>query len=909
MAWLRIEVGPASSEALERLRGQRPPWARINAVDGRGLLRISLQPIGEEEEGGRTAQLAAASFAAEPEGAGWNVYLASSDLLWALAGIALLAGGFERLEASGEGREALERARAYLEQLPFAEEGSVDAYAESGWLYLSCPFGANARAKALGWYRWDPDRREWRYPDTPVQRALLNRAFPALRLPPEEAANRQPRSARMLPQTAAPREGLEPAALQELGDLFSRAIGPVIEELRQLRSEVERLRAFVEETGGLVSLASPRPGPQEQPSEAPAIGAPPGSWEELLEALAGEPDAAAERARALLGVSPSNELRAVLALAEERREHWQESLRVLAPVPSTGFPRRLATAVDELRRRLVERTFRHLAQLDSGDSEVLDVLLEELRAGDLRGRLRADQAGELLPAAAQVASGVPELHSKVQTFSLVVRLLRGDPNAVDEALGRAAELEPGAESACLLAAAAVGTTSIRSLAGLGEWWPDDEGPRAEDERVALLERAAAQLRTGRAKQAPWFPVAALSWLALAAPYESSQALLRLRRYFSSNLHGDEALVGQYLAAWAGALRAEHGLSPGHYRGLLDALERQVSADRGRWFAVRRYLSIMAKESSPEWQQAVAGGEESLLLRLLRDIGLREPGDFQVAFDLLYAGDRNARGLLQLADWLLGREIAGAELLPRDEIQILLEACLERASQSQEAVRAFHLLYQFRLEYDDADVDAWLQEQSSQSSRGPVEKRFRAQVAYVERALSRDPGPDEAATAIQMLAPFLESAATAARLAPLLTEAVGLARAFPQYRPQFEEIGLLRAALERIEAEGERPSRPLRLFIAGGHQQMRRHAQPLLEERGHTVRWLTADEVARGEQALALAKGNCDLVVIVTGYISHAASERVRRAAEAAGTEVADVHSTGVGSLLLAVDERAGRSAA
>ncbi len=47
----------------------------------------------------------------------------------------------------------------------------------------------------------------------------------------------------------------------------------------------------------------------------------------------------------------------------------------------------IARQLEAVIRRLVERTFRHLAQLDSGDSEVLDVLLEELRAGDLRGHV------------------------------------------------------------------------------------------------------------------------------------------------------------------------------------------------------------------------------------------------------------------------------------------------------------------------------------------------------------------------------------------------------------------------------------------------------------------------------------------------------------------------------------------
>lgn len=900
MARLKLAIASAPPQAAERLRGLRPPWARVSLGGGQQLLAVSLASA-DGEDGAEIAQLAAASFASEPRDPGWVAYLGASDLRWALAGIALLAGGFHQLEVSDEGRKEVEGAQEFLETLPAGEEASVEAYAESGWLYLSCPFEANARAKSLGWYRWDPDRREWRYPDTPVQRALLNYAFRTLNLAPAEAANRLPQTTRAHPAGAPPRGEPGVLGLRELGEVFAQALAPVVEELRRLRSEVETLRAVVESSSDFATVAELGERAGERLGEASADDAPAGGWEELLRDLADDPAEVARRAKALLEVSPSNEVRAVVALAEERCNHWQESLRALVRVQSASLPRQLAAEVEALRKRVVERALRHLVGLENGDGDAFDALLEELRAGDVRSMVRLDQAGELLTAAVQVAAGVPQLEERVRALSFIARLLAGEGGALPEALAAVPDFGAKVESACMLGAAAVSVTGVRSLAGLHDWWPDEEGPREEDELTGLLERAAEPFRGGQARQAGWFPTMALAWLSLAAPYESSPALVRLRRYFRDSLRDESAAVGQYLAGWAGALRAEHKLNPQHYRGLLDAIERQALAEPARWLTVRRYLSIMARESSQAWQRAVAGGEESLLLRILQRVGLRDAADFQVAFDLLYAGDQNARGLLQLADWVLGREIQGADQLAEGDVRLLLEACLERASQSHEAVQAFHRLYQHLLEYEeDSALDVWLQEQAG---RGPGEKRFRAQVAYVERVLARGPGPEDARSAIQGLAQYVGSPAAAPQ-SPHLLEVLGLVQAFPGYRPQFEEIASVRAALDRLAAQGERSLRPLRLFIAGGHQQMRRHGKARLEEEGHRVTWLTAEEVARGDQALALAQGSCDLVVIITAYISHPAAERVRRAAEAAGTEVLPLHATGVGSLLLAVEDRA-----
>jgi hypothetical protein len=49
-----------------------------------------------------------------------------------------------------------------------------------------------------------------------------------------------------------------------------------------------------------------------------------------------------------------------------------------------------------------------------------------------------------------------------------------------------------------------------------------------------------------------------------------------------------------------------------------------------------------------------------------------------------------------------------------------------------------------------------------------------------------------------------------------------------------------------------------------------------------VDWLDADAAKQGDRAVDRASGAVDLVVVNTGYISHAASGRVMEAAKSAG---------------------------
>ncbi len=72
-----------------------------------------------------------------------------------------------------------------------------------------------------------------------------------------------------------------------------------------------------------------------------------------------------------------------------------------------------------------------------------------------------------------------------------------------------------------------------------------------------------------------------------------------------------------------------------------------------------------------------------------------------------------------------------------------------------------------------------------------------------------------------------------------------------------------------------------------------------------MKWLGPDEAKDGNQLPQAAAGACDYVLVITPYISHAASERAR---SAAGDRYVPVNANGVTGLLREVDRLAAPAA-
>ena len=129
----------------------------------------------------------------------------------------------------------------------------------------------------------------------------------------------------------------------------------------------------------------------------------------------------------------------------------------------------------------------------------------------------------------------------------------------------------------------------------------------------------------------------------------------------------------------------------------------------------------------------------------------------------------------------------------------------------------------------------------------------------------------------------------------LGELTGLAELYPQLNEPLQAI---------LAKQGQAPTVEVvlpdlsgkRVVFVGGQQWLKKRAVPLMREQWKMdVDWLEPQEAKNGAQMLGLAAGSCDLVIINTQCISHAASGRAQKEATAAGTRWKAQESRGVGS--------------
>lgn len=130
------------------------------------------------------------------------------------------------------------------------------------------------------------------------------------------------------------------------------------------------------------------------------------------------------------------------------------------------------------------------------------------------------------------------------------------------------------------------------------------------------------------------------------------------------------------------------------------------------------------------------------------------------------------------------------------------------------------------------------------------------------------------------------------------------------RREIDGLALAYPAMARyLEAQDDSPA-PMstepdlagrRVVIVGGHQWLKKNALPILEDQWKLdVAWLDPDEAKNSAQALGLAGGTSDLIVVNTACIGHAGSRRVTEEAKSSGKNYVFQGSRGVGALLSCV---------
>lgn len=899
---------PSGSDGLSRIRIEPAP-------EGPDLVRVvSIAPTPAVE-----AAIAAIDYAGRPLREEPSAEVAKGALVARIRVrfLGTVVPALERLV----GAEALTFATDELEVQVRRAAGDVEAHhcprsgehrceARDGELLVSCHFEDREQAKRVPGYRWDPDRRVWVYPDSELHRTLVALAFRVSVKGGEELSEVPPGGQGGVALPAA-REGRRPGS-QEVRegdhvparwqeDLQAR-LTQVERRLVELTAAVERAeRRLTAQLDALLEGVSGRPRATDRADDlagagadagAPGLGTP--DPLALLERCLDEPEVVLRELEGQLARAPTRALRAVEAVAAWRAGKGAQAMRALEASGGAELPLRLAEVRD---RVLEEAALAPFAQALGTSGRTANDVLFALGGALLRGTLADEAADQLLRATeleawSWVARERPDLGEARDAVRRAARAALGlaGPETTVEAL---ALLRPESSPALLLASLA---TAVSAAAGgadparLARWWPkrsfELDADRAEQALAALRDRAALLPRELHS-------AAALGALALAAPFDQAVVSMRSRRALLEWVphEGDERTLAEFFAAFRPALHEDAAPSPDRYPGLARELCRRIEAGEVDAPTLDAYLEELTLQGERAWKQAIVAG--GVLSARVRRFGLPEGDSFAVLEDLASAADDNGQTWNELARLLEDGEAANGASLGSQALERVYKRALEAARENaNQSVEAFYRLLRHADEYwEDERALSWLAEQTAHRPRS---RQLAAATEFARRRLARAKSVDDAIAAVQPLVALISagerSTEVGEELGVLLEDA-------PAWRDAVAE----RFQLVRRSPQGgpSQPVRSLRLVVVGGHQDLRRHAQPRIEARGHSVTWLHPDEAKQGSRLRDAASGSCDYVLVIIPYVSHAANERAR---QEAGGKYRAVPSNGVVSLLREVEQ-------
>lgn len=812
---------------------------------------------------------------------------------------------FATEELEGQARRAAGDVEAHY----CPRSGEHRCEARDGELLVSCHFEDREQAKRVPGYRWDPDRRVWVYPDSELHRTLVALAFRVSVKGGEEPPETPPGSPAVTVPPPA-REGRGPgirevhegapilARWQE--DLQAR-LAQVERRLVELTAALERAeRRLTAQLDALLERVAVRPTTTELPHDlaaampdagGPGLGTP--DPLSLLRRCLDEPEAALRELEGQLARAPTRVLRALEAVAAWRAGKGAQAMRALEASGGTELPVSLAEVRGSV---LEEAALAPFAQALGTGGRTADEVLLALGGALLRGGLAKEAAGQLLRAAeleawGWVARERPDLGETRDAVRRAARAVLGlaGPETTVEAL---ALLRPESSPALLLVSLATAVTVAAGGANaprLARWWPkrsfELDADHAERALAALRDRAAALPRELHS-------AVALGALALAAPFDQAVVPMRWRRALLDWVphEGDERTLAEFFAAFRPALQEDATPSPDRYPGLAHELCRRIEAGEVDAPTVDAYLEELTLQGERAWKQAIVVG--GVLSARVRRFGLPEGDSFAVLDDLASAADDHGQTWNELARLLEDGEAANSGSLGSQALERVyaraLEAARENANQS---VEAFYRFLRHADEYwEDERALSWL---ADQTALRPRSRQLAAATEFARRRLARANSVEDVVAAVEPLVALISagerSAEVGEELAVLLDDV-------PAWRDAVAE----RFPLRRSQQAGpSQPARPLRLVVVGGHQDLRRHAQPRIEARGHFVTWLDPDEAKQGSRLRDAASGSCDYVLVIIPYVSHAANERAR---QEAGGKYRAVPSNGVVSLLREVEQ-------
>jgi hypothetical protein len=428
--------------------------------------------------------------------------------------------------------------------------------------------------------------------------------------------------------------------------------------------------------------------------------------------------------------------------------------------------------------------------------------------------------------------------------------------------------------------------ALMEAESMEEWryrWPSADPAESMKDLRWLVEACQARLPGAQPDSAALAALACLACIASGpvdwATQEERRALLRHVRVGSA-----ERRYAEFLAAFSPAA-AGHGPIARHFPGytaFLSSVRLDTSAPH--------LLDVFMMQSGNAGGLTHQLAEEVIPSALGQ--GMANPGILLELMDLLAESPKGDSLLNTIAEQVEDELFVGAERFSHEQKLTLYRRALSEAQRRGHDIdgeEAFDRLVRELLAHDQVE-----ELRTTCHDLGNTFKAIRHATLEVALELALEAGE-----------PFEEMADSLAALSArpeadvLRRELAGLALAYPALRSH-----LAARAFPGVEEEPSTPGRELagkRVVVVGGHSWLKKNALPVLEGGWNLdVDWLDPGSAKNGAQALGLAGGTCDLIVVNTACISHAASARVTVEARNSGKEFVFHGSRGVGALLSCV---------
>ncbi len=666
-----------------------------------------------------------------------------------------------------------------------------------------------------------------------------------------------------------------PAGLEGLFERMDRLTG-VLERLVGLLEAGELRVPGVTASRPVTGAAAEaeRDGEPEQPAGTPATF----DWKTELGRLRSQHDEAARQAlEARLQQSAEEEqaaLRMLLGFWYFLNEQWSEALTWLrrALAGDTGADVDFRAETERHLKAVAWREFACALGLKGHQfADAYGALWRELQIrGDGIEKSRWEAGREAIAGLAEdaeIARREPNLHGLVRLAQFLGTVRRGQ--RVDEQ--RLSEFVQDASVAVdtrVLGLVLLATVlyEAEDVAGWGLSWPKKTTVAGDFSWVAP---AAVELLKEAEKRHPEVvPVGAVAALAIIARGPRGWASRDLRRQLLRFIGSEERLRGyaEFLAAYRLAAEGDGRGLARDFKGYFEYLKRVRLDDS--W----EHLSEVLAQDSGHVTDTII---DEVLPEALEAWGIGNVQNLLEAAEFAAATQRGDNTLNRIADGVEDERIAGAEAMDGEQRLMLFRLALKAAkdkTHDRDADQAFlRLVRELLRQGRDGEIPNLCEEFSTPDTFPSL--RERALLAGLEWALERGQSAEglveRAVEGFRKDSSRVEDFRLIAASFPMLWEAGG------------EGLKKLLGEPATRPVDSER-LRGKSVLIVGGHPSLQAKAQPELEALGLEVDWLDPDSAKQGGRAVDRASGSVDLVVVNTGYIGHAASQRVTRAADGAG---------------------------